>query len=73
MKKIYQLSMLLLAGAFALTACTDDNESNPTLTQPTQFVPMEISIWRGLLPWRSLGHNLQPIMISMPPWYLPTR
>ena len=21
--------MLLLAGAFALTACTDDNESNP--------------------------------------------
>ena len=38
MKKIYQLSMLLLAGAFALTACTDDNESNPTLTQPTQFV-----------------------------------
>ncbi len=30
--------MLLLAGAFALTACEDDNESNPTLTQPTQFV-----------------------------------
>lgn len=30
--------MLLLAGVFALTACEDDNESNPTLTQPTQFV-----------------------------------
>ena len=30
--------MLLLAGAFALTACEDDNESNPTLVQPTQFV-----------------------------------
>ena len=38
MKKIYQLSMLLLAGAFALTACEDDNESNPTLVQPTSFV-----------------------------------
>ena len=38
MKKIYQLTMLLLAGAFALTACEDDNESNPTLVQPTQFV-----------------------------------
>lgn len=30
--------MLLLAGAFALTACDDDNDSNPTLVQPTQFV-----------------------------------
>ncbi len=32
------MSMLLLAGAFALTACEDDNDSNPTLQQPTQFV-----------------------------------
>ena len=38
MKKIYHLSMLLLVGAFALTACEDDNESNPTLVQPTTFV-----------------------------------
>lgn len=38
MKKIYQFSMLLLVGAFALTACEEDRESNPTLTQPTQFV-----------------------------------
>ena len=29
--------MLLLAGAFALTSCEDDNESNPTLVQPTAF------------------------------------
>ena len=36
--------MLLLAGAFALTACTDDNESNPTLTQPTQFVLNEFAV-----------------------------
>ncbi len=30
--------MLLLAGAFALTSCSDDNDSNPTLTTPTEFV-----------------------------------
>ena len=30
--------MLLLVGAFALTACDDDNDSNPILTQPTSFV-----------------------------------
>lgn len=30
--------MLLLAGAFALTSCSDDNNSNPTLTTPTEFV-----------------------------------
>lgn len=30
--------MLLLAGVFGLTSCSDDNESNPTLTQPTEFV-----------------------------------
>lgn len=38
MKKIYQFSVLLLFGAFALTACEEDRESNPVLTQPTQFV-----------------------------------
>lgn len=38
MKKIYQITMLLLVGAFALTACDDDNDSNPILTQPTTFV-----------------------------------
>ena len=30
--------MLLLAGAFALTSCSDDNDSNPTLTTPGEFV-----------------------------------
>ena len=38
MKKIFSYAMLLLAGTFAMTSCDDDNESNPTLTQPTQFV-----------------------------------
>ena len=29
---------MLLAGALALTSCSDDRDSNPTLTQPTTFV-----------------------------------
>lgn len=29
--------MLLLCGTLAFTACSDDNESNPTLVQPTEF------------------------------------
>ena len=36
--------MLLLVGAFALTACEDDNDSNPTLTQPTSFVLNEPAV-----------------------------
>ena len=36
--------MLLLVGAFALTACEDDNDSNPILTQPTSFVLNEPAI-----------------------------
>lgn len=37
MKKIYSYAMLLLAGAFAFTSCSDDRDSNPTLVQPTEF------------------------------------
>ena len=44
MKKIYHITMLLLVGAFALTACEDDNDSNPTLTQPTSFVLNEPAV-----------------------------
>jgi len=29
--------MMLLCGTLAFTACSDDNESNPTLVQPTEF------------------------------------
>jgi hypothetical protein len=30
--------MLLLTGAFAFASCADDNDSNPTIAQPDQFV-----------------------------------
>ena len=39
MKTIFKSTVLLTMGlAAVLTSCKDDNESNPTLTQPTQFV-----------------------------------
>mgnify|MGYP002623520538 CR=1 FL=1 len=37
MKKIIKSAMLLLCGAVLFTACSDDNDSNPTLLQPTTF------------------------------------
>ena len=40
MKRIYRNAMLAIMAVAALSfmGCKDDNESNPTLTQPTQFV-----------------------------------
>lgn len=37
MKKIFSYTMMLLAGTFAFTSCSDDNDSNPTLIQPSVF------------------------------------
>lgn len=41
--------MLLAAGALALTSCTDDNNSNPTLIQPTEFVLNEPTVGTALV------------------------
>ena len=49
MKKIFSYAMLLLAGASVFTSCKDDNESNPTLTQPTKFVLNEPEVGTGLV------------------------
>ena len=37
MKKIFLSSLMLLSMALMFTACEDDNDSNPTLVQPTTF------------------------------------
>lgn len=44
MKKIFSYAMLLLCGTLAFTACSDDNESNPTLVQPTSFSLFQPSV-----------------------------
>lgn len=38
MKNIFKTSLLLMLGVLLLTACKDDNGSNPTFQEPTQFV-----------------------------------
>ena len=45
MKTIFKSTILLTAvGMLLFTSCKDDNESNPTLTQPTTFVLNEIAV-----------------------------
>ena len=45
MKTIFKSTILLAAaGLFVLTSCDDDNDSNPTITQPTTFVLNEPAI-----------------------------
>lgn len=49
MKKIFSYSMLLLAGAFAMTSCSDDLDSNPTLVNPTEFVLNTPAVTSGIV------------------------
>lgn len=45
MKTIFKSTILLAAAGLTLfTSCKDDNDSNPTLTQPTTFVLNEVNI-----------------------------
>ncbi len=44
MKKIFSYAMLLLCGTLAFTACSDDNKSNPTIVQPTEFSMFQPSV-----------------------------
>ena len=45
MKTIFKSTILLAAaGLFVLTSCDDDNDSNPTIAQPTTFVLNEPAI-----------------------------
>jgi len=49
MKQIISNAALIFACLAVLTACKDDNESNPTLTQPTTFVLNEPQVGQGLI------------------------
>lgn len=49
MKKIYSLAILLAASTFALTSCSDDNDSNPTLIDPTAFTVNQPEVGEALV------------------------
>lgn len=66
MKTIFKSTILLAAAGLSLfTSCKDDNESNPTLTQPTTFVLNEPSV-NGTI---DLEKTSAPIVLS---WSQPT-
>jgi len=44
MNTIFKSTVLLVMGLAVLSSCKDDNESNPTITQPTQFVLNEPAV-----------------------------
>ncbi len=49
MKKIFSYAMLLLAGAFAMTSCEKDLDSNPTLIQPSSLVLNNPEVGEGVV------------------------
>lgn len=49
MKKIFFYAMMLVACTAAFSSCSDDNDSNPTLIQPTEFVLNTPSVGDGLI------------------------
>ena len=66
MKTIFKSTILLAAaGLMVFTSCKDDNESNPTLTQPTTFVLNEPSV-NGTI---DLEKTTAPIVLT---WSQPT-
>jgi len=69
MKKIFSYAMMLLAGAFAMTSCEKDLDSNPTLEQPTELVLNNPAVGEGLVDLaQSKGFDLtwsQPKYTSM--------
>lgn len=66
MKTMFKSTILLAAaGLMVFTSCKDDNESNPTLTQPTTFVLNEPAI-NGII---DLENTTAPIVLT---WSQPT-
>ena len=59
MKTIFKSTLLLaVAGLSLMTSCKDDNDSNPTLTQPTEFVLNQPAINGNLDLERSITFTL---------------
>lgn len=49
MKKILSMAALALTAVVMFTACEDDRDSNPTLTQPTSFVLNKPAVGEGVV------------------------
>lgn len=49
MKKILSMAAIALTSAVMFTACEDDRDSNPTLTQPTSFVLNKPAVGEGVV------------------------
>ena len=49
MKKILSMAALALTSVVMFTACEDDRDSNPTLTQPTTFVLNKPAVGEGVV------------------------
>jgi hypothetical protein len=66
MKTLFKSTILLaVAGLSFFTSCKDDNDSNPTLTQPTTFVLNELSVTGNI----DLEKTTEPITLT---WSQPT-
>ena len=46
MRKVFQYALMLMVGTIAITSCSEDRDSNPTLVMPTELVLNETN-WRG--------------------------
>ena len=70
MKKIIKSTLMLLMGIALFTACADDNDSNPTLQQPTTF-KLNTPSYAALV--TSLGTSTElPFTWSQPDYGYPT-
>ena len=49
MKKILSMAALALTSVVMFTACEDDRDSNPSLTQPTSFVLNKPAVGEGVV------------------------
>ena len=53
MKNIIKSALLVVMSLFLMTACSDDNDSNPTIQSPTEFKLNTPALHRPSAPaWR---------------------
>ena len=73
MKKILSMAALALTSVVMFTACEDDRDSNPTLTQPTTFVLNKPAVGEGVVDLAQSSVSPFPgrSLRAIPIWKLP--